>query len=136
MDDTTLAIIAVFLIGFTLLVLGLQISRGDDEQEETRDGEDDDAPGEPNHHRPRLSEMSPGEAPSTALPVNGREALERAAASVRCEPCGRCLEGVEPRWSEMVFAGRLLASARWSCPGCGAERTVYFEVRTPEKLAG
>ncbi|MGA9524086.1 MAG: hypothetical protein WBV82_21675, partial [Myxococcaceae bacterium] len=95
----------------------------------------DDAPVEP-IHRSRISEMSPGEAPSTALPVNGPAALQRAATVVRCDRCSRSMDGVEPRWSEMTFAGRPLTSARWSCPGCGSERTVYFEVRTPEKLAG
>jgi hypothetical protein len=129
-DDTTLAIIAVFLIGFTLLVLGVQISRGDSER-----GADEEEASAESARRSRLSDMSPGEAPSTALPVNGEAALRRAVAAMRCD-CGRPLEGVEPRWSEMVFAGRPLTSARWSCLACGSERTVYFEVRTPERAAG
>ncbi len=132
MDDTFLAIIAIFLIGFTLAVLGLQISRGD------RESDDEDASGQAGgKSRARLSEMAPGEAPATALPVNGEAALQRAVAAIRCD-CGKPLEGVEPRYSEMTFAGRRLTSVRWTCAECGSLRTVYFEVRTPEseRVAG
>lgn len=133
MAVTTFALLAALLVGFTLVVMGLQMARGDEEEEDQDEIEDERNAGDPPEGdvpelppAPRLSDMAPGEAPTTALPVDGEQGVRAALATLHCE-CGSPGSDAAPRFSEMRLGARALVSARWSCPRCALERTVYFE---------
>src|SRR5262249_52702033 len=79
---------------------------------------------EPHVEPKKLPGFAAGEAPSTAIRAGGSQ-LQRLRGSQRCPRCRAAMAGEHD--DRVRFGERELTVIGFSCPQCGAKRTIYVE---------